>query len=181
MRLFKKDVALQSILYILNKLDGQSDMHKICKILYFADQMHLSKYSRSITGDAYIAMQYGPVPSMIDDIFKAVRGDSYFSNTDFANEFKSYFHFKNKYIICADQPADMDYLSESDVECLDYAIAKCKNKTFGELSEMSHRLAWFNTRPDRKMSVKDILREVGDEEGYVAYIEEKLKTESSNF
>lgn len=181
MRLFKKDVALQAILYILNSLGGESDMHKICKILYFADQLHLSAYSRSITGDVYIAMQFGPVPSKIDDIFKAVRGDSYFSDSEFAEELKSNFHFTNKYMICADKPADMDYLSESDIECLDASIAKCKHKSFGALTELSHGLAWQNTQRDRVMSVKDILREVGDDEGYVEYIGKKLESESYNF
>ena len=156
-------------------------MHKICKILYFADQLHLSAYSRSITGDVYIAMQFGPVPSKIDDIFKAVRGDSYFSDSEFAEELKSNFHFTNKYMICADKPADMDYLSESDIECFDASIAKCKHKSFGALTELSHGLAWQNTQRDRVMSVKDILREVGDDEGYVEYIGKKLESESYNF
>ena len=84
-------------------------------------------------------------------------------------------------MICADKPADMDYLSESDIECLDASIAKCKHKSFGALTELSHGLAWQNTQRDRVMSVKDILREVGDDEGYVEYIGKKLESESYNF
>lgn len=59
-KLFKYDRAISSILYALKQLGGRTDMHKLCKILYFADQRHLSLYGRSITGDRYIAMQYGP-------------------------------------------------------------------------------------------------------------------------
>lgn len=125
-------------------------------------------------------MQFGPVPSKIDDIFKAVRGDSYFSDSDFAKELKSNFLFINKYVVCADKPADMDYLSESDVEYLDISNAKCKDKSFDALAELSHGLAWQNTQRDRAMSVKDILREAGDAEGYVEYIEKKLESESYN-
>ena len=73
----------------------------------------------------------------------------------------------------------MDYLSESDLECLDHAIAICKDKDFGELTNLSHDLAWQNTQRDRAMSVKDILREAGDDEEYVNYIAGKLKTETS--
>lgn len=80
-QVFQTDAALNALLYALSKLGGKSDMHKLCKILYFADQRHLSLYGRSITGDTYIAMQYGPVPSNVDDILKAVRGDSYPENT----------------------------------------------------------------------------------------------------
>lgn len=125
-------------------------MHKIFKTLYFADQSHLSKYGRTITGDVYIAMQYGPVPSKTDDIFKAVRGDSYFHD----DELNTYFHFVNKYIVEANKKADLDYLSESDLECLKEAIEKCKDKSFDELTKMSHGLAWENTRRDRTISFR---------------------------
>lgn len=173
--LFRKEATLNAVLYILQQLGGKSDMHKIFKTLYFADQSHLSKYGRTITGDVYIAMQYGPVPSKTDDIFKAVRGDSYFHD----DELNTYFHFVNKYIVEANKKADLDYLSDSDLECLKEAIEKCKDKSFDELTKMSHGLAWENTRRDRTISFKDILREEGDTEDYVDYIAEKLTLESS--
>jgi len=174
---FDKDVAMQAVLYVAERLKGRRDMHSIFKTLYFADRENLSRYGRSITGDVYIAMSYGPVPSKIDDIFKAVRGDSFFSN--YAAELKKYFHFVNKYMIEPDQGPDLDYLSETDIECLDFAIEKCSGKSFAELTEMSHDLAWNNTRRDREISVKDILRENMDTEEYVEYISSKLEMEST--
>lgn len=175
--LFDREKSMEAVLYIAQKIGGRKDMHKIFKTLYFADKAHLSRYGRSITGDSYIAMSYGPVPSKTDDIFKAVRGDSYFSNR--AEELNGYFHFINKYVIEADREADLDYLSDTDLECLDYAINKCKGKTFGELTEMSHDLAWNNTLRDREMSVKDILRENGENEDYVEYVASKLEVENT--
>lgn len=175
--LFDKDVSLQSVLYVLERMGGKCDMHKVCKVLYFADQHHLSKYGRSITGDDYIAMNYGPVPSRIDDILKAVRGDSYFSDTEYADSLKSCLRFFNRFYIQALTSPNMDYLSDSDVECLDWSIALCRDKSFGELTEFSHGPAWQNTSRDRRMSVKDILREAGDSEEYVQYIDMKLKAE----
>lgn len=150
-------------------------MHKVFKTLYFADMLHLSKYGRSITRDVYIAMEFGPVPSKTDDIFKAVRGDSYFS--DMAGDLKRYFHFYNRYMIENDEECDTSYLSESDIECLDAAIDKCKGKSFFELTQMSHGLAWLNTKRDREISFKDILRESGDSEEYVEYIADELELE----
>lgn len=176
MTLFDKEVAIQAILYVAQQLK-RKDIHKICKILYFADQAHLSKYGRSITGDDYIAMAYGPVPSRIEDMFKAVRGDSYFS--DHAGSLTQYFSFTNKYILIPQKEADLDYLSESDIECLDAAIGKCKNKSFEELTKISHDLAWNNTQKDRNISVKDMLREVGDEEKYALYIAQKIEQEKA--
>lgn len=174
---FNKEAALEAVLYVAEHIDDRKDMHKIFKTLYFADREHLSRYGRSITGDYYIAMSYGPVPSFIDDIFKAVRGNSFFSGR--SDDLKGYFHFINNYVIEPDREPDMDYLSETDVECLDYAISICKGKSFGELTEMSHDLAWTRTKKDRRMSVKDILRENGDTEEYAEYISSKIRMENA--
>ena len=173
--LFDKDTTLNAVLYIMQQLGGTVDMHKIFKILFFADREHLSKYGRTITGDVYIAMNYGPVPSKTDDIFKAVRGDSFFSAGDLCD----YFHFTNKYMVKSDKTPDLDYLSKSDLMCLDTAIKKCKDKSFGELTAMSHGFAWQSTARDREMSFSDILREEGDSEEYISYISNKLELESS--
>ncbi len=100
--LFRKDVAIQAILYIAQCIE-RKDLHKICKILYYADQSHLSRYGRSITGDTYIAMEYGPVPSNIEDIFKALRGDSYFSGC--VEDLKEFFEITNKYHLVPNKKA----------------------------------------------------------------------------
>lgn len=178
-KLFKYDKAVNSILFTLSELGGMTDMHKLCKILYFADRRHLSVYGRSITGDTYIAMQFGPVPSRIDDIFKALRGDSFFSSSNEIEPLRKYMAFENRYMIRALQVPDMDELSDTDVECLSYAIDICKDKNFAELTDYSHGLAWNNTRRDHEMSVKDILREAGDEEAYVEYIADKQKLQAA--
>ena len=173
--LFDKDVTLNAVLYILEHMNGSSNMHKIFKTLYLADQKHLSKYGRTITGDVYIAMEYGPVPSRTDDIFKAVRGDSYFP----AGELKDYFEFINRYMVKPLKHSNIDYLSDTDIECLDDAIDFCKDKTFGELTDYTHDFAYRNTARDREMSFKDILREVNDSEDYVNYIASKMDLECS--
>lgn len=172
-QLFQYNAAVNAILYALSVLDKKMDMHKLCKILYFADQKHLSLYGRSITGDTYIAMEYGPVPSNVDDILKAVRGDSFFSG--YVGDLKSKIHFENRFIIKGLLEADMNELSETDIECLDYAISLCKDKSFDKLTDLSHGLAWTNTARNRAMSVKDILRENGNEEEYAEYIDEQLR------
>lgn len=154
-------------------------MHKLCKILYFADQRHLSKYGRSITGDTYIAMHNGPVPSCVYDLFKALRGDSLFSNSQEVNDVKNLMVFQNRYSLNSLVAPDMDFLSLTDVECLDFSIEKCRDKSFAELTNLSHGQAWYITQRDRNISVKDILREVGDEEGYVEYIASQIRMQEA--
>ena len=171
---FNFPVAKNAILYILSKFSGELDKHKVSKILYYADQEHLSLYGRQITGDTYIAMAYGPVPSKILDIWKALSGDSYFSNLDEVKDLAKIFKFKNSYVFVALVEPDMDYLSETDVECLDKAIDKCKDKSFNELATMTHSYAWGKTAANSVMTVKDILEEAGDDFEYIDYIQEKM-------
>lgn len=149
---FNKQAAIEAVLYVAERVGDRKDMHKIFMTLYFADREHLARYGRGVTGDTYIAMEFGPVPSHIDDLFKAVRGDSF-----------------------SPDRADTDRLSETDIECLDHAIAMCKDKSFDELTEMSHDMAWSNTRRDREISVKDIMREAGESEEYVEYVAGMLR------
>ncbi|MCD8285404.1 MAG: SocA family protein [Prevotellaceae bacterium] len=177
MSLFNKDVTLNAVLYITEKSGGKADMHKIFKTLYFADREHLCKYGRSITGDFYRALQYGPVPSNTSDIFRAIRGDSFFAYA--SAPLQGYFHFVNKYIIAPDKKCDKDYLSDTDIECLDFGINICKDLSLSELTELSHGLAWQNTAYDKEMSVGDILRENGDTDEYAEYISGKLRAENA--
>ena len=85
--------------------------------------------------------------------------------------------FTDRYTIRSKQDADLDYLSGSDLECLDYAIDLCKNKSFSELTEFSHRLAWNKGRDnkDNSISFADMLLEMNDEEEYIAYVVSKME------
>lgn len=172
---FDEKVAMNAVLYIVEQMGGKVDMHKIFKTLYFADREHLSKYGRRITGDFYIKMKYGPVPSKIDDIFKAVRGDSFFSG----EAFKHYFHFINQYVIESNTKCDTDYLSQTDIECLDIAIGMCRDKNFNELTEFSHDLAWFGAADGKPMSFGDMMREVNEDEDYAKYIQYSMEYEDA--
>jgi uncharacterized phage-associated protein len=172
--LFKRDTAIQAVLYILKKLNGVCDIHKCHKILYFADNEHLSKYGRTITGDSYVRMDFGPVPTCVYDLFKAVRGDSYFS-AQVDDIRQNYFHFINNKDIVSNREPDTDYLSQSDIEMLDKYIDKLKDMDFNEISNLSHGYAWSNTAKNSEITVRDRLTELGDSDEYISFIEEQLK------
>ena len=177
-KLFKQDIAIQAILYILQRMGGSCDIHRCHKILYFADNEHLSKYGRSITGDAYVRMDFGPVPTCIYDLFKAVRGDSYFA-AQVDDVRRDCFHFVNNKDIVATAKPDMEYLSESDVEMLDKYIEQLKGKDFNEVSDASHGYAWSHTAQNGVISVRDRLTEMGDSDEYIKYIEDQMRAEEA--
>lgn len=128
-----KSKAINSILFVISKLGANSDKHKVFKILYFADQKHLVKYGRPITGDTYLKMQYGPVPSFIKNLADG-------------NEEKGLIEQKGKHHIQSSCSYDLDLedFSESELECLDEAIEENKHLSFGKLTKKSHDKAWEN-------------------------------------
>ena len=50
------------------KYEKSIDKLDVLKLIYLADRYHLRKFGRLITGDNYIAMQLGPVPSVAKNI-----------------------------------------------------------------------------------------------------------------
>ena len=171
--IFNPSKAFNSVLYVIGKLK-RSDMHKISKILYFADMEHLATYGRPITGDTYIAMDYGPVPSTIYDSFKAVRGDGTSQYLDMA---KSMFGIRNRFIVEPLQEADMRYLSKSDIHIIDEAINQYGDYSWTDIVNISHQYAWTNTPLNHEISIENILAEKRQEQEYIAYISEFINNQ----
>lgn len=162
-----KHKAKASLLYIVANIPN-IDKHKLYKILYFAEQYHLVKYGRPITGDAFIKMDYGPVPSYVKD-----KVENKLDN-DGAVETMGI-------IVIANEYPDMDELSESDVECLDVSIAENKEKTFAQLTKDSHKEAWLNATNTGRLNSLAIAAEGNAEEGVLEYIKKTLEENESVF
>jgi len=167
--LFNKTKTISAILYIANRLK-RKDFHKIFKILYFSEREHLSDYGRMITGDTYIAMNDGPVPSCVYDIFKSVRGDGYFKDN---GEFSKYFSVSGTDLLVPHCDADMRELSKSEIEAFDNSLALYGNLSWDEIREKSHDYAWRNTIQNRQISCEDIMREAGNTDDFIEYVKEQ--------
>ena len=157
------------MLYICQKLGGKWDKYSLLKILYFAERKHLAEYGRPVTGDAYIAMPYGPVPSNSYDYVKA--------NTSF----NRFFSIDGDVITSIETP-DLDVLSDSDVECLDLSIEENKTLSFGQLKEKSHDVAynwaWDNLGKNSTIPYVKIASAGGASAEMIEYI--KLLAENEN-
>ncbi|EPD28009.1 Uncharacterized phage-associated protein [Capnocytophaga granulosa] len=148
--------AINSILFVLNELgDKKSDAHKVFKILYFADQKHLVTYGRPITGDTYLKMTYGPVPSFIRDVSEGKKKEGFINKT-------------KKHFLTTSYPYDKDDLSESEIECLKEAIDENKDLSFNDLTEKSHDSAW--QKAQRDISYIDMAKAVTSDPDILNYI-----------
>ena len=165
---FDKEKSLNALLYVANRVQ-RKDFHKIFKIIYFADRQHLADWGRPITGDTYIAMEAGPVPSRLYDMLKIVRGDSYLPDMEGLGK---YFQVENWMYVRPLQDADLNKLSASEQEAMSEAIEKYATLSYDEIKEKSHDVAWRCTARDFSISWDNIAREAGLDEVEVACLRE---------
>ena len=165
---FDKEKSLNAVLFIAQHLK-RKDIHKIFKILYFADRESLCSYGNAITGDIYIAMGHGPVPSRIYDMFKIVRGDSYMSDVD---HLERAFSITDWMYLTPKREADLTKLSPVDQKILSDCISKYGGMTYDEITEKSHDIAWRSTARDYPINVESIIREAGMDEQALDYVKQ---------
>lgn len=159
-----REKAVNSLLFVINNLE-KADTHKTYKILYFADQKHLLKYGRPILGDTYVKMQYGPVPSFVKNVVD--------EEIDGLKEVVAKY---NSYFIKSLKDANLDYLSESDIECLLESILENKNLTFPELTSKSHDSAY--EKSNWIIGYSDIAKAIGASDDMLRYVNQQMINES---
>jgi len=143
-----KQRAIEAVLWVIQ--NGESDMYRIWKILFSAEKYHLNKYGCPITGDQYLAMEYGTVPKWLYDETKTENRDLSF----FLNEGKS---------LIADRKPMMEYLSKSHIDALKHGFDEYAGLDFNIVMEKNHREpAWIkNHVSNRRIPIpfEDIIEE----------------------
>lgn len=178
---FNKDKAITALKLLLK--NGEQDIHKLFKIVYFADQKYLSAYGTTISGDKYIAMKNGPVPSNLYDLVKLIRGDNKLSFFQTENavesELKSCFEFVDNYKLkLINNKFNYDVLSSSELCALRDSYSENVELSFSELTEKSHGSAWKASNQNNEISIIEIAKEAKVDEGFLKYILLNIENEN---
>jgi len=161
--------AIEAILYLTQKI-SESDRYGICKLLYLVDKTSLEKYGRFIFGESYYAMEEGATPSNAYDLLKEA-----------AEVVIDGLKVEGNQVIAL-RNSNLDYLSESDIECLDQII-----NVYGEVpnwrrGEDAHDEAWKESwaRRGNKQSVKipaeNIAKLLADSNDLINYLSNRDTT-----
>jgi hypothetical protein len=158
---FDEKKALEGLVFVAREWPGITAFYA-AKVFFFADKEHLNKYGRPVISDRYIAMDHGPVPSVIYDWFK---GDLDWAGDPAAITSSIDFDRQASYVRArAQREPEMEYLSPSDIAALKSAIAFCKEHSFSHLSRLSHddpayRGAELNAEMDPALMIEGDHRE----------------------
>lgn len=129
-------IIIEAIYYILSKI-GKTSKLKIVKLIYLADKYHLIKYGRTITNDDYYAMQLGPVGTTVKDFLSSDTSFSSHAEREFGAKLikkAAKYDYKSKSV-----KYRIKWLSQSDLEVLDFIIEKFGDMTHSQLIQYSHK------------------------------------------
>lgn len=130
------------ILYFLqqvnNKFLGRT---KLMKLLYYADYEWLNKTGSFMTGDSYIALQYGPVPKHALEALKqlAKRGAIRIEKTKIVD------YDQERYLVLEDP--DYSLFTREELEHLSEIARRFEHWTAKQMTELSHEdWPWQSTK-----------------------------------
>lgn len=128
--------VLEALVWLVNAKPRLS-FYYIAKILYFADKAHLTQFGRPVLGDQYIAMEHGPVPSLIYDMLK----HNPFLDPETLNAVSKAIQVRNDGGVPTVTPlrlADVSVLSRTDIAALQESINTYSNLSVKTLRQLTH-------------------------------------------
>lgn len=138
------DKVIASAVYVAQKVPRLT-VGRLMKLLFLADKYHLVRYGRPITGDRYIAMKDGPVPSFAYRVFKKeVLKNPYTPQGKRLALAIAVDKTESPAHLSAKGSFDRTQLSASDVEALNRIIAAFGKLTFHELRKMTHAMPAYH-------------------------------------
>jgi len=160
---FDRPKAIETILYLANRIKSECEVYGICKLLYFADKLSLENYGRFLFGDSYVAMEQGSTPSNAYDLLKPEANLS-----DLRVEGNTVVPLRD---------AELDYFSKADLKCLDIIIERDNREPSKKYRwEEAHDDAWnkaWNKRgvyKSKEISVENIAEILNESDDIIDYL-----------
>ena len=159
---FPYEKVVQALAYLTQKNNGKINKMKIIKLIYFADRFHLRKYGKLLSGDKYYGMEYGAVPSITKDL--ATR--NIFLDENVLEYIDNYLDTSEQYDLGLKNDCELDFLSESELEALDFAFQVFGDKDEFQLANISHDYPeWDNIKEElqsKKRAEMNVMDFLGD-------------------
>lgn len=111
--------------YIVELYDGIVDKHRLAKLCYFTQGWHLAWTGSPITESPFQAWKYGPVPTKLGP---------------------ASIEIENSFNVKKISRGDASRLTEYERAVIEEIIDFYGNKSFNELTELSHGRAWQEAR-----------------------------------
>jgi hypothetical protein len=127
---------LLEALVLLAELAPGIDVFHAAKCLFYADKWHLNEYGRPVTGDVYVAMDQGPVPSSAYDMVKL---NERRLDGEMLSRISEALQITGEHRnLTPRRPANRRLFSRTDIRCIERAVREIAPMEVGELWDMAH-------------------------------------------
>jgi len=170
---FDINKTIAALAYLARRKGATLDMFLSIKRLYAADRRALTSWGKTITGDKMISLDNGPVLSIVYNLFK---GEGSVTNL---REWRSYFGDTVNNTVTLRRDANIDLLSEEEIDALEAASQEIGSVAPWHVAEFLHGLypEWEDPHGGmRKIDPATILRKVGRTEEEIRMIEESAES-----
>lgn len=132
--------------------DETFGMVKLNKLLFDADFMAYLRFGQPITGQEYVAREFGPCPRRLVPVMEDLKERGHL-----VEQPDQYYQFAQRKIVALRQP-DLDGFTAKEIALVDSIIARWKGKTAREMSDLSHQfVGWRLARPDETIPYETVL------------------------
>ena len=164
------DKVLEAVIFVARKVP-EPTFHKISKMFWFADKLHLERYGFALSDDTYHAMKNGPVPSRIYDVMKLAAGKTNFvPGVDTGVVRLAIGVESDGCTVIVKRDPNVDFLSEAEIECLEDAMAEHGHKSFKQLSDETHDAAWKSVPENAAIPFKEIVKTLPNAEELESFL-----------
>jgi hypothetical protein len=90
-----------------------------------------------------------------------------------AKKVQSAFSVQEPYEVKNFREANLDFFSESDLECLNFSIENYRNLSFDELTKLSHDQAWEAANENDFIEIEQIARTLNNAEELISHLQDQ--------
>lgn len=126
------------ILHIAERSEGDRlfGSTKLNKILYWADFQFYGQHLRTITGQEYMRIQFGPVPRRMKLVLKSMQSEEILAVAE-----RTVFGHTQKRPVAL-RPADLSAFTSEEIAHIDAIIDFLRPLSGTDLSQLSHDAVW---------------------------------------
>jgi Protein of unknown function (DUF4065) len=146
------------------------DLHTVLKACYFADKRHLNDFGRPVFGATYRAMRFGPVPL---EIYEMLKGEAIWLSEIHADRYPwrlDGYHLQ----LTENLDPDLSFLSDSDVEAVQYGFDQSCGMDFTERTAATHSSDWQAAELGI-MRYEDMIQDGPEKNNLIGYLEENAR------
>ncbi|MEQ9663676.1 MAG: Panacea domain-containing protein [Parasphingopyxis sp.] len=130
---FNARKVAQIVAFFAREQGGTINVLKLTKLVYLADRRNMEKYDFPITGDNLVSMDHGPVNSITYDCVNGMQGERP-DWEEFVTDRAGY----QVGLVTAVEDANLDELSEAELETLNEIWAEFGNMTQYQVRDWTH-------------------------------------------